>query len=86
MPKYLKAIVYRIQGDNFGCEISLYFLHSKLELESKRTGVGYKIPPQLKFALGVTLQGFCQLSTFGDIFSNLSGGRAIATFPSSADG
>ena len=86
MPKYLMAIVHRIQGDNFGCEIFLYFLYSKLELDSRGTGVGYKITPQLKFAPGVTLRGFYRRPAFGGIFSSLSGGRASVTFPSSADG
>ena len=86
MPKYLRTIVHSIQGDNFDCEISLYFLHSKLELESKRTGVGYKIPPQLKFMPGVTLRGFYWRLASGGIFPGLFDGRASVTFPSSADG
>ena len=36
--------------------------------------VGYKIPPQPKFGLGVTLSGLYQRPTLGDIFSNLSDG------------
>ena len=48
--------------------------------------VRYKIPPQSKFAPGVTLREFCQLPTSDDIFPNLSDGRASAAFSSSANG
>ena len=74
------------KGATSAIKISLYFFHSKFELGSRETGVGYKIPPQPKFVSGVPLQGFYRRPTFGDIFPNLSGGRASATFPSSVDG
>ena len=35
----------RIQGNDFGYQNFLYFIRSKHELESRRTGVGYKTPP-----------------------------------------
>ena len=33
-----------IKGATSAVTISLYFLHSKFELESRGTGIGYKIP------------------------------------------
>ena len=33
-----------IKGATLAVTISLYFLHSKFELRSRGTGVGYKIP------------------------------------------
>ena len=41
---------------------------------------------QSKFVSGVTLQGFYRCPTFDDIFLNLFGNRASATFSSYADG
>ena len=45
MPRFLRAIGCRIRGNDFDCKNFLYFLRSKLELESRGTGVGCKTPP-----------------------------------------
>ena len=61
--------VRKLRGATSAVRISLYFLHSKSELRSRGTGVGYKIPP-VKVCKRPTLPGLFQLSILCGVFLN----------------